>query len=63
MNQNTDSKQSRRPYYRPEWEQVQLIAEEAVLTGCKAASAPGAYGTGVGSCQNTGGQTCQVLGS
>ena len=36
MNTNSQNKPSiRKPYHKPQMEQVQLIAEEAVLTGCK----------------------------
>lgn len=38
MNHNTRDKGVRRPYSRPVWEQVQLVAKEAVLANCKAAN-------------------------
>ena len=32
---------TRRPYSKPQLEQVQLVAEEAVLQGCKNSGSPG----------------------
>lgn len=62
MTEHTDVKPSRRPYRRPEWEQVQLIAEEAVLLGCKLAGAgtPGPQGKNTPCQQQSGTGYCLV---
>ena len=36
-----ETKTTRQPYRKPQLEQVQLVAEEAVLTNCKTAAAGG----------------------
>ena len=36
MTKTTETKTTRRPYRKPQLEQVQLAIEEAVLQGCKA---------------------------
>ena len=38
MEKELETEATRRPYHKPQLEQVQLVAEEAVLTGCKSAS-------------------------
>jgi hypothetical protein len=66
MTDQPDGKRTRRPYNKPEWEQVQLIAEEAVLTNCKTVGgANGPTGGATGSpCQQRGQvDYCQVQGS
>ena len=35
MEKEEETTKTRRPYHKPELEQVQLVAEEAVLAGCK----------------------------
>ena len=35
MTEKVKSKRARQPYRKPQLEQVQLVAEEAVLAGCK----------------------------
>jgi len=45
MKEKTEVKTTRRPYRKPQVEEVRLVAEEAVLTGCKSllSSGPGDY--------------------
>ena len=50
---------SRRPYRKPQLEQVQLVAEEAVLVGCKTKRQIG--GPDAGPCNATGGPGKCVL--
>jgi hypothetical protein len=38
------TEKTRRPYHKPQLEQVQLIAEEAVLQGCKTRTGIGGEG-------------------
>ncbi|MEC4676407.1 MAG: hypothetical protein VST72_05730 [Nitrospirota bacterium] len=58
MKKTTETeKKSRRPYNRPKIEQVQLIAEEAVLTTCKTTggvTGPTTTCTGKGDCSIIG---------
>lgn len=35
MTKKTEVKKTRQPYHKPQLEQVELVAEEAVLTACK----------------------------
>jgi hypothetical protein len=49
---------SRRPYRKPQLEQVKLVAEEAVLVGCKTKKATG---PDAGPCNATGGRGKCVL--
>jgi len=46
MTEKMERKTDRRPYVKPQLEQVELVAEEAVLQACKAGSCnlPGACG-------------------
>lgn len=60
MTKKTETKPARRSYRKPQLEQVQLVAEEAVLTNCKAVQT-GAPGKSNGKC--VGGVLCQTLGS
>ena len=46
------TKPTRRPYCKPQLEQVRLVAEEAVLAGCKTG---GSSGPDVGACNSSGG--------
>ena len=48
MNEDTDRK--RRPYQKPQVEQVELVAEEQVLGGCKTESDGGGAGAVSGNC-------------
>lgn len=58
MDQKKESRKPRRPYRKPHMEQVQLVAEEAVLQGCKS---PGMTGPEVGACNLRGGPgKCQA---
>jgi hypothetical protein len=41
MADKTEIKAKRRPYKKPEIEQVRLVPEEAVLTGCKMSTQSG----------------------
>jgi hypothetical protein len=51
----------KRPYRRPELEQVQLALDEAVLSGCKAvALAPGPEGAGA-DCEVGSGVQCFLI--
>ena len=60
MTEKTKAATARRPYQPPQLEQVQLIAEEAVLVGCKTRSAGGEFddncmeGTPPGMCERPG---------
>ena len=54
--------ETRRPYSKPQLEQVQLVVEEAVLQGCKTSASLGPHGHGT-YCQNHGGQWCHEAGS
>jgi hypothetical protein len=62
-NKKEQNVSTRRPYHKPQLEEVRLVAEEAVLQNCKAIGVFGPYGVGVGSCQNPGGNICVNLGS
>lgn len=44
MTKKTETKTTRRPYCKPQLEQVHLVAEEAVLTNCKANQLNGPLG-------------------
>lgn len=48
MNEDTDRK--RRPYQKPQVEQVELVAEEQVLGGCKTEFDGGGVGISSGNC-------------
>ena len=41
MPRELETEATRRPYHKPQLEQVQLVAEEAVLLGCKTRSSGG----------------------
>ena len=43
MTEKAKTATARRPYHPPQLEQVQLVAEEAVLVGCKTRSASGEF--------------------
>jgi len=46
MTSRTETKTTRKQYNKPKLERVKLVAEEAVLTGCKVTStSPGPTGT------------------
>ena len=62
MTEKRETTRGRRPYRKPQLEQVQLVAEEAVLAQCKV---KGGSGPGGGNCRQadgTGG-ACQGQGS
>jgi hypothetical protein len=46
MTEKRKTTRARRPYHKPQLEQVQLVAEEAVLQGCKRGSDSGPSGKG-----------------
>jgi hypothetical protein len=52
MTEKSEGTRPRRPYRKPQLEQVQLVAEEAVLVGCKTKRATG---PDAGPCNATGG--------
>lgn len=59
---HTDTK-TRRPYNKPQIEQVELKAEEATLTACKFRIAlPGGHAPAAG-CTNPAGIECVDIGS
>ena len=61
MTKETKTSTIRKPYHKPQLEQIKLVAEEAVLSGCKD---PGGHGPGGGSCNLTGGPgNCSTIGS
>jgi len=61
MTEKTQSaKIIRKPYRKPQLEKVQLVAEEAVLQGCKQPSQPG---LGTSNCKTPGGGICSTLAS
>ena len=41
MTEKRKTTRARRPYHKPQLEQVQLVAEEAVLQGCKRGNVSG----------------------
>jgi hypothetical protein len=45
MIQETEAKTTRRPYSKPQLEQVRLVAEEAVLLNCKSSQGSGPAGS------------------
>jgi hypothetical protein len=57
MEDGKETKETRRPYHKPQLEQVQLVAEEAVLVGCKTKKATG---PDAGPCNARGSGKCQV---
>lgn len=60
MTKKTETKRARRSYRKPQLEQVRLVAEEAVLTNCKAVSG-GSPNKATGQCNV--GVLCLSLGS
>jgi|GEM_PF-1869998 len=46
MIQGMQARTTRRPYSKPQLEQVRLVAEEAVLLNCKLAQGPGPFDPG-----------------
>ena len=62
MNKKNEIKKARRPYIKPQLEQVQLTIKEAVLQACKTPAAQGPHGIGT-YCQNPGGHWCSSSGS
>ena len=66
MNNNSQDKTTiRKPYHKPQMEQVQLIAEEAVLTGCKlqGGGSAGPQNTNCKGVSEVGGGDCLTQGS
>ena len=59
-----ETKMTRRPYRKPQFEKVRLVPEEAVLTNCKTNATTVGPGSFQIYCSNPGGQNrCSVLGS
>ena len=58
MTEKKEQEAPRRPYRKPQLEQVQLVAEEAVLVGCKTKRATG---PDAGPCNASGGPGKCVL--
>jgi hypothetical protein len=57
MNERNEGQAARRPYHKPQLEEVQLVAEEAILKNCKNAANPAGK---KGACTlGSGGQTCK----
>jgi hypothetical protein len=54
----TNSKRGKKPYTKPEVKQIRLVAEEAILGGCKINQASGPSGN---NCRQRGG--CPTQGS
>jgi len=54
------SRKSRKPYKKPQINQVKLVVEETVLAGCKAAAAQTGMESQKGHCNFT---KCQWIGS
>jgi hypothetical protein len=52
MTEKKETKASKRPYHKMRMEGVQLVAEEAVLAGCKTS---GSSGPDAGACNVKGG--------
>lgn len=56
MKQEEEHQGERRPYQKPQVEQVELVADEQVLGGCKTPNDGGGVGTEVG-------QSCNLDGN
>jgi hypothetical protein len=64
MEREKGIKTDRRPYRKPQLENVRLVAEEAVLTGCKfTGSAAGGGHPPAGDCMKGAGASCVNIGS
>jgi hypothetical protein len=46
MNERNEGQAARRPYHKPQLEEVQLVAEEAVLMNCKGTASAGKNSVG-----------------
>jgi len=62
MTDKEDVKKTKRPYQKPQVEEVKLVVEEAVLQACKTAATTGPHGIGT-FCVNPGIQSCSAGGS
>jgi len=60
MKQKTDTRTNKRPYRKPQLEQVRLVLEEAVLQGCKVAGGTGPATPGA-DCLNKPGNPCNQI--
>ena len=58
MSERNEGTRARRPYRKPQLEQVQLVAEEAVLAGCKTRTS--GNGPEKTPCQTTPGPFCRA---
>ena len=56
MKRRERSQEERRPYQKPQVEQIELVAEEQVLGGCKTPNDGGGEGVGAG-------QSCNLDGN
>jgi hypothetical protein len=63
MSERSEKSKRRKPYQKPQLSQVELLAEEAVLAGCKTVNQNVGMTDGLGNCDLAGGNQCHAQGS